>query len=337
LTPPVAVDPVSELSASGVTSPVTVAGLRWLRARVQATEASPTVVNVTIWAGNYPLVLDASSGAVLKSDYTPNSILWATAAGAPNPMFVAEQSLVGRMTGGSINDLTASNVKTILLYDADDVTFTPTTAQHWLAGADPGSVGDALDALAQQSFNQWPAMREGFWWSGAAHGMQRTWSDSWTTTLTADRVYVAPFYFPWACRITDIVVRVATGQAGANGKIVLYDMDDTPDWTGGNLLLTGAELDFSSTGSKQISSLTTEINQGWYWLGVHNKTTSVAISGYYRTSQRIARWGQVKGGSSYASIYGSQAYGSGPPDPFVYAGGGSTSYAPAMEVKVEAI
>lgn len=50
-------NPTVELSAAGVTDPVIVAGLRYIRGRVKTAEATPSVVAISFWAGELPVVL----------------------------------------------------------------------------------------------------------------------------------------------------------------------------------------------------------------------------------------------------------------------------------------
>ena len=55
-----------------------------------------------------------AAGAVMESDYDANTILAATTDNTPAALTVAEQTLVGRVTGGAIDDLSASAVRTLL-------------------------------------------------------------------------------------------------------------------------------------------------------------------------------------------------------------------------------
>jgi len=273
--------PAVELSSTGITAPVVVAGLRYIRARVKTAESLPTVVTITLWGDDTGLLVDRS-------------------------------------------------------LRAEDVAYTAANPGHWRTGANPGgtsgSVRDALDDAARMIHDQWPAVVPGKWWFGNPHGYQRTWSDSWTLTLGANRVYVHPFYVPWACTLTDAFIRIVTGQPGANGKLVLFRNDT---WSGDSLLYEGGELDFSSAGSKSESGLSITCEVGWYWFGVHNETANVATACFNRYYTRIAEFGTSIGATSYASVYGDQTY-PGAPDPFVFAAGASTSYATAAGLKVAA-
>lgn len=55
-----------------------------------------------------------AAGAVMESDYDAQTILAATTDNMPLPLTVAEQRLLGRITGGNIDDLTVAQVRTLL-------------------------------------------------------------------------------------------------------------------------------------------------------------------------------------------------------------------------------
>ena len=55
-----------------------------------------------------------AAGAVMETDYGPNSILFATVDDTPIILTVEEQRIVGRVTSGNITDLTAAEVLSIL-------------------------------------------------------------------------------------------------------------------------------------------------------------------------------------------------------------------------------
>lgn len=75
----------------------------------------------------------SEAGLVAKADYDAQTILAATSDNTPAALTVAEQTLVGRITGGNIDDLSASQVRTLLdvptnaeavldsLYDANTI------------------------------------------------------------------------------------------------------------------------------------------------------------------------------------------------------------------------
>jgi hypothetical protein len=55
-----------------------------------------------------------ASGAVMEADFNANTVLAANADNTPLPLTVAEQTLVGRITDGSIDALTVSEIRTLL-------------------------------------------------------------------------------------------------------------------------------------------------------------------------------------------------------------------------------
>jgi len=67
-----------------------------------------------------PLASADLSAYVAKSLYDANTILYATTDNTPTALTVSEQSIVGRITGGSITALTASQVKTLLALSTGD-------------------------------------------------------------------------------------------------------------------------------------------------------------------------------------------------------------------------
>jgi len=112
-----------------------------------------------------------AAGAVMESDYDANTILAATSDNTPVALTVAEQTLVGRVTGGAIDDLSASAVRTLLdvptngeavldtLYDANTIVAantdnTPaavTVAEQRIVGRITG--GNIDDLTAAQAGN----------------------------------------------------------------------------------------------------------------------------------------------------------------------------------------
>ena len=55
-----------------------------------------------------------SAGAAMESDFNANTLLAANADNTPLPLTIAEQRLVGRITGGNIIGLTAAQIRTFL-------------------------------------------------------------------------------------------------------------------------------------------------------------------------------------------------------------------------------
>jgi hypothetical protein len=78
---------------------------------------------ITVMDTNGATITASTSGAVLESDFDANTILAATADDTPAALTVAEQTLVGRITAGEIDALTATEARTLLnVADGADVT-----------------------------------------------------------------------------------------------------------------------------------------------------------------------------------------------------------------------
>lgn len=69
-----------------------------------------------------------AAGAVMESDYDANTILAATSDNTPVTLTVPEQTLVGRITSGAIDALTATEVRTLLNVE-DGAEVNPTTEE----------------------------------------------------------------------------------------------------------------------------------------------------------------------------------------------------------------
>jgi len=67
-----------------------------------------------------------AAGAVMESDYDANTILSANVDNTPLPLTVAEQTLVGRITGGNVAGLTVTQIKTLLNYLEEQISGTAT-------------------------------------------------------------------------------------------------------------------------------------------------------------------------------------------------------------------
>lgn len=76
---------------------------------------------------------------VTKATYDANTILAATSDNTPAAVTVAEQTLVGRITGGNITALTASQVRTLLGVDAASVNVQSGTS-YTIDSTDAGKV-----------------------------------------------------------------------------------------------------------------------------------------------------------------------------------------------------
>jgi hypothetical protein len=87
---------------------------------------------------------DPHPGYVLKSLFDANTILTANTDNTPLALSVAEQRIIGRITGGNIAALTSAQTKTMLAYIASEITATP-SAEGETTGTD---VQAQLDELA---------------------------------------------------------------------------------------------------------------------------------------------------------------------------------------------
>jgi len=110
-------------------------------------------------------VLTASSvdtaGAVMNTDYNANTILAADTDDTPTTLSVPEQRLVGRITGGTIDALTAGEVRTLLnVEDGATADMTANEILTALIGVDgSGSLldGDLLDGQHGSYYSDIPA------------------------------------------------------------------------------------------------------------------------------------------------------------------------------------
>lgn len=86
------------------------------------TDDTPSGDQATV--GQYWDIIQGNlDGVVLESDFNANTILAADTDDTPSPLTVPEQTLVGRITSGNIDALTATEVRTLLnVEDGADVT-----------------------------------------------------------------------------------------------------------------------------------------------------------------------------------------------------------------------
>lgn len=86
-----------------------------------------------------------TAGAVMESDFDANTILAANSDNIPLPLTVAEQRIVGRITGNNIDDLTAAQVRTLLnIEDGAQVnTVDSVNGQTGTVVLDPDDLNDA--------------------------------------------------------------------------------------------------------------------------------------------------------------------------------------------------
>lgn len=94
-----------------------------------------------------------TSHGVMESDFDANTILAANADNTPLPLTVAEQTVVGRITSGNIDALTATEVRTLLnVEDGADVTDAANVdSAGAVMEADFDAKGDILVATADNT------------------------------------------------------------------------------------------------------------------------------------------------------------------------------------------
>lgn len=214
------------------------------------------------------VALDAATGgAVLKSLFNANTILAANSDDTPAALTVAEQRLVGRITGGNIDDLTVAQVLTLLA---------PTLGRHVISG---------------RHYDGLPFFQA---------------AESAPTALTANWLY-AHRAFSWGETWTAIGVRVGTADSGKGVKLGIYDMgtDGLPNnlvWSGAALDLSSTGLK-QNTGIAQTLpvgwfylALLSDSSSAQLYCGARSATRSHGIiSGagnpvgyFYKTSQPYA-------------------------------------------------
>jgi len=129
----------------------------------------PTAANITTAAGDIAIFYEYSAGdwrcisyaradgsaiapatgVVLKTDFNANTILRATTDDTPQAMAIAEQTIVGRKTGGNIDDLSATEVRAIIsVADGADVTGDNAPKAH--AASHTDGTDDIQDASTSQ-------------------------------------------------------------------------------------------------------------------------------------------------------------------------------------------
>jgi len=77
-----------------------------------------TLINVEDGADVTDATNVDSAGAVMEADFNAHTILYATSDDSPEALTVAEQTLVGRKTGGNIDALTAAEAMNVLWVSA---------------------------------------------------------------------------------------------------------------------------------------------------------------------------------------------------------------------------
>lgn len=135
---PVAADEVilGDTEAANVAKKATLTALDTTLRGITGVEAAADVTDATN--------VDAA-GAVMEADYNANTILAATADNTPAALTVAEQTIVGRITAGAIDALTAAEVRTLLNVE-DGATADQSAAEIMTAIQTVDGTGSGLDA-----------------------------------------------------------------------------------------------------------------------------------------------------------------------------------------------
>lgn len=124
-------------------------------------EIAPAAVRTMLNVEDGADVTDATNvdaaGAVMEADYNANTILAATSDDTPAALTVAEQTLIGRITAGNIDALTATEVRTLL-------------------NVEDGSTADQSDAEIETAYNN----QVGIVSQGDAEAGTSTTPERWT-------------------------------------------------------------------------------------------------------------------------------------------------------------
>jgi hypothetical protein len=184
----------------------------------------------------------AAAGAVMDSDYNANTILAADTDDTPLPLTIAEQTVVGRITGGSITALTATQLRTLInVEDGADVTDATNVAAAGALLTSGGTMSGTL-SLADNIVSR-PVL-EDYAIQGSAIGnvgATRTFDCAVANyfTATVDQASTFTFSNP-----------PATGDAGGfrlvltNGGAFAITFPAAVDWDGGTApTLTAAGVD----------------------------------------------------------------------------------------------
>jgi hypothetical protein len=198
----------------------------------------------------------AAAGAVMDSDYNANTILAADTDDTPAPLTIAEQTVVGRITGGNIVGLTAAQLRTLInVEDGADVTDATNVAAAGAVMASGGTMSGTL-SLADNIVSR--PILEDYAIQGSAIGnvgATRTFDCAVANyfTATVDQASTFTFSNP-----------PATGDAGGfrlvltNGGAFAITFPAAVDWDGGTApTLTAAGVDI-------IDFTTSDAGTIWY-------------------------------------------------------------------------
>lgn len=240
--------------------------LQWLKDRSERMLAA--VGELTISSGAITVTPDDGYGAYAVSAESGTADDLTTISGGVDGDMVLLYPTSGHvitLKAGCTNlatDVTIPDNGILLHYRVIPDGMTP-PAYKWYPVEDVAQV----DVL-QRKAGQW----QGPWFAGATSAF----------TAVANYLYYVPFFLKRTCTITDMEVTCSTAVALAKARLGIYS--DSGVLVPNALLLDAGEVDVSTTGSKPISSLSTVLQAGHYWLALLNKAASVDYVGCYTIS-----------------------------------------------------
>ena len=127
---------------------------------------------------------------------------------------------------------------------------------------------------------------------------------------TANRITAYPF-IPFQTMIsTALIIRCTVGVASALGRVLIYsNLNGEPN----TKLYESADLDFSTTGDKTITTAFTFLAGTTYWLAFHSSSTQTVAG--IAASNMIPIWSSSL--QSYNHYYRNYTFSTGSPTPFV--------------------
>jgi hypothetical protein len=190
--------------------------------------------------GDWTFAQNNIDGAVIKADYTANSILASNAASSPAAVTVAEQTFVGRKTGGNIAALTPAEARTILnVADA-------ATANAKATGAEIDTGTDDVKFATPK------AIRDSGLLSGAVAGELNALTDK-ATPVDADVIMIEDSAASYGKKKLTIANLKAVLTTVYNA---LYEKVANKDATGGYVGLTLFKINFKNAANSFTSFFT---------------------------------------------------------------------------------
>ncbi len=174
-------------------------------------------------------------GAVLEADYNANTVLAATSDDTPAALTVAEDTVVGRITGGNIAAIKGPSVAEVLFGD---------TFNSWVS-------------------NKWYTQSPGYGVASSNAGI----------ALTANIVHYFPLLITHRVTFDNVGFQVGTAEAGKNARIAIYNASAGAPTTvvveSGNITLAG-----TGNLSVAVAATTLQAGQ-YFWAVNADSTTAV--------------------------------------------------------------